>query len=318
MCTVNEAVRNRLPSLLSLPSPVSLPLSVSPSSLLPSSLNSLRWSVLFAAQSKNRTMSDMEVSQTVPMEDRAAYFRQKFDILIEKYGMQDDSEAVSLRDTVVQWLDSTRASGDLVVSGFVDGVERTVSAMFDNASLQNEVKQLISTVAMLKSENEALEGRIGQLEAQNQDLSARLIGLETEKRSKYLNIIISDLGRMYAKYVIVPLLPKAFGATTTTWGNFCEQYRNMESDVDDGVVLPADFAAWIKPLTDRLTINLELLMGIIQLRNSDSHADIRSAKKQNDFIASLSSITAEGEHGNLIDDMVAALQQPTVKFTRML
>ena len=258
------------------------------------------------------TSSDTAMELPGEMSERARYFTEKFDALMEKYKFETDQNAISLRKKVVAWLNS---SGDLVVPRFVDAVGKTVDALFDNASLQTEVKRLISTVATLENENGALNRRVVELEE-------RLLSLELEREERDLNITTSDLSRMYAKYVIVPLLPTFLStpASNDYWGRFCEKYREQEADVDDGNLTAVDFENWLKPLTSQLTVNLKLLMDIIKRSNSDSHSDICSAKKQKDFIASLPSslLSAEkGEHHRLMVDIVTALKNPKIKFTRM-
>jgi len=253
--------------------------------------------------------------EQVTNEDKATIFRKEFDELMRNHNFIDDPNAITLRDKVVEWLRFS-SGGDLVVSGFKAGVGKMVSEVFQNKLLQEKVDQLILKVATL----EATAARVGKLEQENNILRERLTSLEDDKAEKALNITISDLGRMYAKYVIVPLLPKFLGSALPTnklWGEFCEQYRNKEDDVDEGHLTPTDFDKWIDPLVSQLGIDLKLLMTRIKLRNLNSHCDIRSVPKQKSFLASIPLIKVEGDCGNLLVNMFKALQDPGIKMTRM-
>ena len=129
---------------------------------------------------------------------------------------------------------------------------------------------------------ESISEKLEKLEQQNKTLQQRLTSLEDDKTEKSLNITIADLGRMYGKYVITPLLPKFLGSSLSKnklWGAFCEEYRNKEVDVDEAKLTPQAFDLWISPLARQLKVDLKLLMErLFLLRNLDSHCDIRSTR----------------------------------------
>ena len=256
--------------------------------------------------------SDTAMELPGEMSERARYFTEKFDALMEKYDFKTDQNAILLRNQVVAWLNS---SGDLVVPGFVTGLQAGIEQFFGNKILKKEVNQLLSEVAELKTENKNLNGRIASLEAEREESKARLASLEAERDARDLRVVISDLGRMYATYVVVPLLPSCLGlnAGKETWKRFCETYRDKEADVDDGVISRDDFQLWLQPLSEKLTVDVELLMDAIKQRNLDSHTDIRSATKQQAFIQRVTSINVEGEQGTLIKSMVASRSGATFK-----
>ena len=239
---------------------------------------------------------ETKMAEQVPSNDKATIFRREFDEFMVKHQFSEDTNAIALREKVVEWLRYS-TGGDLVVEGFSAGVGKMFSEVFENQLLKEKVDQLILKVATLEAtaarvekleqenktsagrvekleqENKTFAGRVEELEQENHLLQRRLTSLEDDKTEKSLNISISDLGRMYAKYVIVPLLPKFLGSS-------------LPSN-DDGQMTAADFDKWIDPLACQLGVDLKLLMERIKVRNLDSHCDIRSVQKQSAFLSTI-------------------------------
>jgi predicted RNase H-like nuclease (RuvC/YqgF family) len=167
-------------------------------------------------------------------------------------------------------------------------------------NLLSEVKTLQETLEGLKIKYAGLEKRLedevgarlklqADLEKRLEDeVGARLklqadfdeYKLETEQaQHKQQQLICAfDLVKMYRVYYLENIVGN--------WGNFCETYQTYADEVEDGERTQDEFDAYCKSIDDRLGNGLRIatIMTLRDDRNKIAHTDIRSAKKQEEFV----------------------------------
>ena len=199
---------------------------------------------------------------------------------------------------------------------FEDSQEKCIALQTEIKTLKEEViKELKEESFMLKKHNAELTNAVAQLETlvrklkeDDQKSKQRISHLEEKMVKRDSLVKAADLISLFAFYYC------------SNWMEFCEQYATITADREDDVIDQVQFEKQIKTVItkyfadSRTHDHIPTIMQIKLERNTLSYSDIRSAKKQNDFLSSFSAFDAfQPSESDALKKILAILQSTKLK-----
>ena len=157
-----------------------------------------------------------------------------------------------------------------------------------------------------------LEGTVQDLQLQVNDLQVQVNGLQLQLSQQSNLVIMYDLICLFEYYFITPHF-STLGYSS--WNQLLERYADIKAMIDDGECDSSELNNFKDPINAILpqSVDVELLIETSRQRHDLAHSDLRSARKQNDFVTACGTIDFR-EHHELATKLLLSLR--TVQFRR--